>query len=103
MNQALIRKVQQMQKDMEKTQLEIENSVFYGSVNGVVKVEVMGTRELALVEIDPSFEINDEDDREVLNDAIVAACNQAYEEVTKVTEEKMAKYKALLGGMGGMF
>lgn len=103
MNQALIRKVQQMQKEMEKTQLEIENSVFYGSVSGVVKVEVMGTREIACVEIDPNFEISDEDDREVLNDAIVAACNQAYEEVTKTTEEKMAKYKALLGGMGGMF
>lgn len=103
MNQQLLRKVQQMQKDMEKTQLEIENSVFHGSVSGVCRVEVMGTRELALVEIDPNFEISDEDDREVLNDAIVAACNQAYDEVTKVTEQKMAKYKALLGGMGGMF
>ena len=103
MNQALIRKVQQMQKEMEKTQQEIENSVFNGAIAGVVKVEVMGTRELANVEVDPNFEISDDDDREVLNDAIVAACNQAYEEIDKVTEEKMAKYKALLGGMGGMF
>ena len=103
MNQALIRKVQQMQKEMEKTQQEIENSVFNGVIAGVVKVEVMGTREIAGVEVDPNFEISDNDDREVLNDAIVAACNQAYEEIDKVTEEKMAKYKALLGGMGGMF
>ena len=103
MNQALIRKVQQMQKEMEKTQQEIENSVFNGVIAGVVKVEVMGTREIASVEVDPNFEISDSDDREVLNDAIVAACNQAYEEIDKVTEEKMAKYKALLGGMGGMF
>ena len=103
MNQALIRKVQQMQKEMEKTQQEIENSVFTGAIAGVVKVEVMGTREIASVEVDPNFEISDSDDREVLNDAIVAACNQAYEEIDKVTEEKMAKYKALLGGMGGMF
>lgn len=103
MNQALIRKVQQMQKEMEKTQQEIENSVFNGAIAGVVKVEVMGTREIVNVEIDPNFEISDDDDREVFNDAIVAACNQAYEEIDKVTEEKMAKYKALLGGMGGMF
>ena len=103
MNQALIRKVQQMQKEMEKTQQEIENSVFNGSIAGVVKVEVMGTREIASVEVDPNFDISDDDDREVLNDAIVAACNQAYEAIDKVTEEKMAKYKALLGGMGGMF
>jgi len=103
MNQALIRKVQQMQKEMEQTQREIENTVFYGSIAGVVKVEVMGNRELVTVNIDPHFEINDEDDREVLNDAIVASCNQAYEEIDKVTEEKMGKYQALLGGMGGMF
>ena len=103
MNQALIRKVQQMQKEMEQTQREIKNTVFHGSIAGVVKVEVMGNRELVTVNIDPHFEINDEDDREVLNDAIVASCNQAYEEIDKVTEEKMGKYQALLGGMGGMF
>ena len=103
MNQALIKKVQQMQKEMEKTQQEIENTVFKGFIAGVVKVEVMGTREIVKVEVDPNFDISDEDDREVLNDAIVAACNQAYEEIDDVTEEKMAKYKALLGGMGGMF
>ena len=103
MNQALIRKVQQMQKEMEQTQQEIENTVYRGSIAGVVKVEVMGTREIVTVVVDPNFEISDEDDREVLNDAIVAACNQTYEEIDKVTEEKMAKYKALLGGMGGMF
>ncbi|MBP5550425.1 MAG: YbaB/EbfC family nucleoid-associated protein [Bacilli bacterium] len=103
MNQALIRKVQQMQKEMEQTQREIENTVFHGSIAGVVKVEVMGNRELVTVNIDPHFEISDEDDREVLNDAIVASCNQAYEEIDKVTEEKMGKYQALLGGMGGMF
>ncbi|MBO7086476.1 MAG: YbaB/EbfC family nucleoid-associated protein [Bacilli bacterium] len=38
MNQALIRKVQQMQKEMEQTQREIENTTFYGSIAGVVKV-----------------------------------------------------------------
>ena len=103
MNQALIKKVQQMQKEMEQTQREIENTVFKGFIAGVVKVEVMGTREIVQVEVDPNFDISDEDDREVLNDAIVAACNQAYEEIDNVTEEKMAKYKALLGGMGGMF
>ena len=103
MNQALIKKVQQMQKEMEQTQREIEDTVFHGSIAGVVKVEVMGTREVVTVEVDPNFEISDADDREVFNDAVVAACNQAYEEIDKVTDEKMAKYKALLGGMGGMF
>jgi DNA-binding protein YbaB len=32
---------------------------------------------------------------------IVAACNLAYKQIEKTTQEKMSKYSALLGGMGG--
>ena len=39
----------------------------------------------------------------MLQDMIVAACNNAYKEIDKTTEEKMAKYQAFFGGMGGLF
>jgi DNA-binding protein YbaB len=34
----------------------------------------------------------------MLTDMIVVACNKAYDDVDKTTEEKMAKYQALLKG-----
>jgi len=34
---------------------------------------------------------------------IVAACNLAYKDIEKMTEEKLGKYQDLLGGMGSFF
>ena len=55
------------------------------------------------MEISEDFEMEGKEDLEMLSDMIVAACNQAYNDVDKTTEEKMSKYNALLGGFGGMF
>jgi DNA-binding protein YbaB len=34
---------------------------------------------------------------------IVAACNQAYQEIDKAIKEKLGKYNDLLGSFGGLF
>lgn len=102
MNQQMIIKIKKMQKEMQEAQELIESTVFKGSVTGVCSVEVMGTKEIKNITIDPSFSVEDDDDREVLNDSIVAACNQAYNDIAKFTEEKLGKYSAMLGG-GGLF
>ena len=99
--QAMLRKIQKMQKEMMDTQKQIEESVFSASTGGVVTVEAYGTKELKAVIIDESFEAEGKEDYEMLADMIVAASNEVYKQIDKTTQEKMGKYQALLGGMGG--
>ena len=101
--QAMLRKIQKMQAEMVATQKEIEQTVFKASAGGVVSVEVLGTKELKSVVVSSDFEVDGPEDLEMLGDMVVAACNDAYKQIDKTTEEKMGKYQALLGGMGGLF
>lgn len=101
--QVMMRKLMKMKQEMEETQKELNESEFTASAGGIVTVTVLGTRELVKVEISEDFEMEGKEDLEMLSDMIVAACNQAYADVDKTTEEKMSKYNALLGGFGGMF
>lgn len=101
--QAMLRKIQKMQDEMMKTQQEIEETVFSASVNDLVSVDVLGNKHLIKVEVSEDFEVTGPEDFEMLNDMIVAACNQTYKEIEKVTEEKMKKYQSMLGGFGGLF
>lgn len=99
----LQKKLMKMKQEMEQTQKEIAETEFEASAGGIVTVTVLGTKELIKVVISEEFEITSKDDSEMLADMVVAACNQAYKEVDKTTEEKMEKYNALLGGFGGLF
>ena len=99
--QVMMRRLMKMKQEMEATQEEIQETPFEASAGGIVTVTVMGTKEIAKIEIDDSFEVESKEDLEMLSDMIIAACNQAYKNVEKTTEEKMAKYQALLGGFGG--
>lgn len=99
--QVMMRKLMKMKQEMEQTQEEIQNTDFTATSGGIVTVTVKGTKELTEIKIDDSFEYESKEDLEMLTDMIVAACNQAYKDVEKTTEEKMSKYQALLGGFGG--
>lgn len=101
--QAMLRKVRQMQQEMLKTQEEISNSDFSASAGGVVTVTLKGTKELVKIEVSEDFEIESKEDFEMLSDMIVAACHNCYQQIDKTTEEKMSKYQAMLGGMGSLF
>ena len=98
--QVMMRKLMKMKQEMEQTQQEIFDTEFRASAGGVVEVVVMGTKELAEVIIDPDFEATTPEDLELLQDSIVAACNQAYKDIDDTTEEKMKKYAALTSGFG---
>ena len=99
--QAMLRKIQKMQKEMMDTQKQIDESVFTASSGGVVSVEVYGTKQIKSVIISEDFEAEGKEDYDMLADMIVAACNETYKQIDKTTQEKMAKYQALLGGFGG--
>lgn len=91
--QKMMQQAQQLQKEMEKEQHELEAQEFEGTAGGgVVKIVMTGSKELKSVEIKP--EVVDPDDVEMLQDLIVAAFNDCAQKVDAVSEEKMGKYTA---------
>ena len=96
--QALMKQAQSLQKDMLKTKNEIDNMTFTGS-SQFVSVIVKGDKTVEQVKID-SDNLN-KDDIEILQDLIVVACNDAFKQIDKVTEDKMGKYNSMMPG--GLF
>lgn len=101
MNQQLFKQLKKMQAEMIAAQKEIEESVFEASAGGVVTVEVTGTKELKTINVDDDFEVESNEDIKMLCDMIVAACQKAYDDIDKTTQEKLGKYNSMLGG--GLF
>lgn len=99
MNSNMIKRVQQMQRDMKKAEEEIANTEFTITCGPVI-VTVMGNYTIKSISFEEGFMPSDKEDLEMLSDMIVAATHQAQEEIVKFTEEKMQKYQALLGGFG---
>ena len=95
--QAMLRQAQKMQKDMQKTQEEINNTEFTGK-SELVSVKMMGDRIVKEVKI--SSEELEKDDIEVIEDMVLIAVNDALKQIDKVTEEKMGAYTK---GMPGLF
>jgi nucleoid-associated protein EbfC len=89
--QAMMKQAQQMQEKMahEIAQIRVEAS----SGGGMVTVKMDGNKNLLGVKIDPEVA----GDVEMLQDMVLAACNEA---VKKVEEESKQKMGGLLGGLG---
>lgn len=95
--QAMLKRARQLQAEMIQTQKEIDETEFTASV-GPVTVVMKGSKELVRVVIEKDYSLDSDDDRELLEDSIVAANGKLIDEINKFTEEKMSKYKAFLGG-----
>ncbi|MBE6892065.1 MAG: YbaB/EbfC family nucleoid-associated protein [Ruminococcaceae bacterium] len=103
--QELLRKVQQAQENMEKKQEELNNREFeVTSGGGMVKITIMGTKEVKSIKIDPAVVSNEPEDMEMLEDMLVAAVNEAVSLVEKTTSDEMGKITGGLNlpGMPGM-
>lgn len=101
MNQQLMKKIKKMQEEMVTTQKKIEETIFTASAGGIVEVDVLGTKQIDAINVTEDFEVESAEDIKMLCDSIVAASQKAYKEIDKITEEKMGKYNAMLGG--GLF
>ncbi len=99
MNPSMIKKLQQMQKDMVKAQRELEASIFYGTAGGgAVKVEYNGAKVMQKILIDQeSFELPE--DIEILQDTITAATNDCMQKIDDETEATMGQFSQGLPGM----
>jgi len=96
----LMKQAQQMQADMQKAQQEIANLEVTGeSGGGLVKVTMTGRHEARRVEIDDSLV---GDDKDMLEDLIAAAINDAAHKVESVTQERMSSVTSGMNLPAGM-
>ncbi|MCM2679835.1 YbaB/EbfC family nucleoid-associated protein [Echinimonas agarilytica] len=90
----LMKQAQQMQDRMAKAQEEIAKLEVTGEAGaGLVKITMTGSHSVRAVQIDESLM---DDDKEMLEDLIAAACNDAARRVDETTKTRMAD---VTGGM----
>ncbi|MBU2918996.1 YbaB/EbfC family nucleoid-associated protein [Psychrosphaera sp. F3M07] len=86
--QAMQDKMAKMQEDLAKMEVVGESGA------GLVKVTMLGSHSVKRVDIDESLM---EDDKDMLEDLIAAAINDAVRRVEETNKEEMSK---VTGGMG---
>jgi DNA-binding YbaB/EbfC family protein len=91
----MMKQAQEMQAKMAKIQEELAQEEFeVSSGGGMVSVRMNGQQEVVGIRIDP--EVFSEDDREMLEDLIVAAISEARRKALDLTKERMS---SLTGGI----
>ena len=92
----IIKKAQELQSQMEKAQQDLSSIEIEGQAGGgMITVKVNGHKELITLDIEPEVL---KEDKEMIEDLIVAAVNQALQNAGKAAEEKMS---SLTGGLVG--
>ena len=87
----LMKQAQAMQENMKKAQEQLAQMEVEGQAGaGMVKVVMTGAHEVRRVSIDPSVM----DDREMLEDLISAALNDAVRRGEALSKEKMSGFTA---------
>lgn len=90
---ALMQQAQKMQREMEKAQKELEEKEFeILSAGGGIKVVINGTKTIKSIDIDK--EIIDPEDKEMLQDMLVVAVNEAIAHVINEEQKILAKQQA---------
>lgn len=91
----IMKQAQQMQEKMKKAQEELATLEVEGSAGGGMVTLIMTCRyDVKKVNIDP--EILGDDDKEMVEDLVAAAMNDAVKKVEQTSSEKMS---GLTGGM----
>jgi nucleoid-associated protein EbfC len=84
----MMKQAQKMQADMQKAQEEIKNMEVEGqSGGGMVKVIMQGSHEVKRISIDDSLLA---DDKDMLEDLVAAAVNDAVHKIQSESKSRMA-------------
>jgi nucleoid-associated protein EbfC len=95
----LMKQAQQMQANMKKAQDELAKVEVEGQAgSGMVKVTITCAHEVRRVQLDDSVM----DDKEMLEDLIVAAMNDAVKQIAATTKDRMSGFGAGLNLPPGM-
>jgi len=85
----LMKQAQAMQQKLQDAQAELDNVEVEGSSGGgVVTVKVTGKGALKAISIDPS--LLNADEKEILEDLVVAAMNDARGKADRAAQDRMA-------------
>jgi len=96
----MMKQAQKMQADMQKAQEEIASMEVEGqSGGGMVKVLMNGRHEVRRVSLDDSLM---EDDKEMIEDLLAAAVNDAVRRIEQTSSEKMSGVTAGMNLPAGM-
>ena len=91
--QALMQQAQKMQREMEKAQKDLEAKEFeIISAGGGIKVTITGKKLIKNIEIDE--DIIDPEEKDMLQDMIVVAINEAISKVISEEQKIVAKQQA---------
>jgi DNA-binding YbaB/EbfC family protein len=98
---ALMRQAQSMQRNVQKKQKEVEAREFVSSTNGgAIVVTIKGDKTIVNIQIDE--DLLDKDNKDMLQDMLIIALNDAMSKADTAMSEAM---KGATGGMNipGMF
>jgi DNA-binding YbaB/EbfC family protein len=91
----IMKKAQQMKADMDRLQEELAlKEVEAGAGGGMVTVKATGAQEITSINIEPS--VIDPDEKEMLQDLVQAAVNEALRKSREMMKEEMGK---ITGGL----
>lgn len=93
--QAMLKQAQKMQQELQQAQEEAKSITAEGSAGGgMVKVVANGDNQIVSITIEK--EVVDPEDIDMLQDLVVAACNEALKRVQDSVQAEIAK---ITGGM----
>ena len=94
--QAIMMQAKKMQRDIEKTQNELESKTYEGKSQLVTAV-VGGNNKLISINID--VDSIEQDDKEMLEDMIMIAIKDAFNKIDAETEKELGQYASMSGLM----
>jgi DNA-binding YbaB/EbfC family protein len=98
----MLAQIQRLQQELEQAQIELaEEIVEVSSGGGAVKIQMSGSQECKMVEIDP--ELLKEEDVEMLQDLVLLAINQAITDSQNLAAQRLGPLTGgfNIPGLGG--
>ena len=96
--QAMLAQAQKMQRDLKRAHEELASKEFVVNKNGLVTVTLLGNRELKSVDIDK--DALEADNKEMIEDAIVLAYNEALEKIEEAIGDINERITGRREGLG---
>ncbi len=93
--QAIMQQAQRMEKELTKKKEELDKKKFVGS-SELVDVELSGSKKVLSVKIKAEGAL-EEEDKEILQDMIVLAMNNALKKIDDETSSMLGSYGKLSG------
>ena len=89
----IMKEAQKLQQQMERMQEEVaQKKVEATAGGGMVTVQANGKQELLSIKLDP--EVINKDDAQMLEDLVLAACNEALRKSREMVQAEMSKVTA---------